>query len=52
MSAGRHVSFRSKDDLDLDAEVDFVVVGSGAGLPVTPPGATQPACAARVDRGD
>ena len=31
MSAGRHVSFRSKDDLDLDAEVDFVVVGSGAG---------------------
>ena len=28
---GRHVSFRGKDDLDLDAEVDFVVVGSGAG---------------------
>lgn len=28
---GRHVSYRSKDDLDLDAEVDFVVVGSGAG---------------------
>lgn len=31
MSRGQHVSFRSKDDLDLDAEVDFVVIGSGAG---------------------
>ncbi len=31
MSQGRHVSFRAQDDLDLDAEVDFVVVGSGAG---------------------
>jgi len=28
---GRHVSFRAQGDLDLDAEVDFVVVGSGAG---------------------
>lgn len=29
--SGSHVSFRSKDDRDLDEEVDFVVVGSGAG---------------------
>jgi len=31
MSAGQHISFRAKDEVDLDAEVDFVVVGSGAG---------------------
>ncbi len=28
---GQHVSFRSKDELHFDGEVDFVVVGSGAG---------------------
>ena len=31
MSAGEHVSFRSKDEADFVAEVDYVVVGSGAG---------------------
>ncbi len=31
MSPGPHVSFRSKDELDFFGEVDFVVVGSGAG---------------------
>jgi choline dehydrogenase-like flavoprotein len=29
--AGTHVSFRAAGDADLDAEVDYVVVGSGAG---------------------
>ncbi len=31
MSAGAHVSFRAKGEPALEAEVDFVVVGSGAG---------------------
>lgn len=29
--SGRHVSHRGKDDASFDADVDFVVVGSGAG---------------------
>ncbi|CAN5750301.1 hypothetical protein BH09MYX1_BH09MYX1_08110 [soil metagenome] len=29
--SGEHVSFRDRGDLDLDAVVDYVVVGSGAG---------------------
>ena len=31
MIRGAHVAFRGKDERDLDAEVDYVVVGSGAG---------------------
>lgn len=31
MSKGEHVSFRGSDERDFDAEVDYVVVGSGAG---------------------
>ena len=30
-SAGAHIPFRGRDEPDFDAEVDFVVVGSGAG---------------------
>lgn len=41
---GRHVSFRGAGDLDLDAEVDFVVIGSGAG------GATAAVTLARAGR--
>ncbi len=31
MSPGEHIAYRSKDERDVDVEVDFVVVGSGAG---------------------
>jgi choline dehydrogenase-like flavoprotein len=31
VTAGRHIPFRGQDERDLDVEVDFVVVGSGAG---------------------
>jgi len=31
MIAGEHIAFRGRDERDLDTEVDYVVVGSGAG---------------------